>query len=267
MPILDGSSRRRARRLVEKQILTKKTSEAEDPGLLADKAVKNREDALPDEGTEALALQRHRAVLAKEPVDFAELEPAQRKEASEAGPDGVRVSPTHPLFARAWPRNMWHPSARWETSRIAAIGPRAARYGRSRPLLTLAPFTALRTRARVKKEYLPTHPWASGKTPARALRKWRATGVNQFGHTANAVWRPSRKGLASRLAALARGARITQNDILQDRLSPGPTLETRGQYNKTRAALTTPTTAPRPRSHSPRARPANQVVKSPPRPA
>ena len=102
---------------------------------------------------------------------------------------------------------MWHPSAHWETSRIAAIGPRAARYGRSRPLLTLAPFTALRTRARVKKEYLPTHPWASGKTPARALRKWRATGVNQFGHTANAVWRPSRKGLASRLAALARGAR------------------------------------------------------------
>ena len=75
---------------------------------------------------------------------------------------------------------MWHPSAHWETSRIAAIGPRAARYGRSRPLLTLAPFTALRTRARVKKEYLPTHPWASGKTPARALRKWRATGVNQF---------------------------------------------------------------------------------------
>ena len=105
--------------------------------------------------------------------------------------NGVRVSPTHPLLSRAWPRNVWHPSAHWETSRIAAIGPRAARYGRSRPLLTLAPFTALRTRARVKKEYLPTHPWASGKTPARALRKWRATGVNQFGHTANAVWRPS----------------------------------------------------------------------------
>ena len=75
---------------------------------------------------------------------------------------------------------MWHPSAHWETSRIAAIGPRAARYGRSRPLLTLAPFTALRTRARVKKEYLPTHPWALGKTPARALPIWRATGVNQF---------------------------------------------------------------------------------------
>ena len=100
---------------------------------------------------------------------------------------------------------MWHPSAHWGTSRIAAIGPRAARYGRSRPLLTLAPFTALRTRARVKKEYLPTHPWASGKTPARALRKWRATGVNQFADMANAVWRPSRKGLASRLAALAGG--------------------------------------------------------------
>ena len=68
--------------------------------------------------------------------------------------DGVRVSPTHPLFARAWPCNMWHPSAHWETSRIAAkfIGPRAARYGRSRPLLTLAPFTALRTRVRVKKK-------------------------------------------------------------------------------------------------------------------
>ena len=100
---------------------------------------------------------------------------------------------------------MWHPPARWETSRIAAIDPRAARYGRSRPLLTLAPFTALRTRARVKKEYLPTHPWAIGKTPARALRKWRATGVNQFADMANAVWRPSRKGLASRLAALAGG--------------------------------------------------------------
>ena len=124
--------------------------------------------------------------------------------------NGVRVSPTHPLLSRAWPRNVWHPSAHWETSRIAAkfIGPRAARYGRSRPLLTLAPFTALRTRARVEKEYLPTHPWAIEMTPARALRKWRATGVNQFGHTANAVWRPSRKGLASRLAALARGARI-----------------------------------------------------------
>ena len=115
-----------------------------------------------------------------------------------------------PAHCMGVPRNVGHPSARWETSRIAAIGPRAARYGRSRPLLTLAPFTALRTRARVKKEYLPTHPWASGKTPARALRKWRATGVNQFGHTANAVWRPSRKGLASRLAALARGARKTK---------------------------------------------------------
>ena len=132
-------------------------------------------------------------------------------EAMRAAPqNGVRVSPTHPLLSRAWPRNVWHPSAHWETSRIAAIGPRAARYGRSRPLLTLAPFTALRTRARVKKEYLPTHPWASGKTPARALRKWRATGVNQFADMANAVWRPSRKGLASRLAALARGARKTE---------------------------------------------------------
>ena len=98
----------------------------------------------------------------------------------------------------------------WETTRIAAIGPRAARYGRSRPLLTLAPFTALRTRARVEKEYLPTHPWAIGKTPARALPKWRATGVNQFADMANAVWRPSRKGLASRLAALARGARKSE---------------------------------------------------------
>ena len=124
--------------------------------------------------------------------------------------DGVRVSPTHPLFARAWPCNVWHPSAHWETSRIAAIGPRAARYGRSRPHLTLAPFPALRTRARVEKEYLPTHPWAIGKTPARALRKWRATGVNQFADMANAVWRPSRKGLASRLAALARGARKSE---------------------------------------------------------
>ena len=75
---------------MKNRFLLKKTSEAEDPGLLADKAVKNREDALPDEGTEALALQRHRAVLAKEPVDFAELEPARRKEASEAGP-GTRA--------------------------------------------------------------------------------------------------------------------------------------------------------------------------------
>ena len=76
-------------------------------------------------------------------------------EAMRAAPqNGVRVSPTHPLLSRAWPRNVWHPSAHWETSRIAAkfIGPRAARYGRSRPLLTLAPFTALRTRVRVKKK-------------------------------------------------------------------------------------------------------------------
>ena len=98
-----------------------------------------------------------------------------------------------PALCTGVPRNVWQPSARWETSRIAAIGPRAARYGRSRPLLTLAPFTALRTRARVEKEYLPTHPWALVKTPARALRKWRATGVNQFADIPKAVWRPSRK--------------------------------------------------------------------------
>ena len=98
-----------------------------------------------------------------------------------------------PALCTGVPRNVWQPSARWETSRIAAIGPRAARYDPSRPLLALAPLTALRTRARVEKEYLPTHPWALVKTPARALRKWRATGVNQFADTANAVWRPSRK--------------------------------------------------------------------------
>ena len=108
-------------------LLLKKTSEAEDPGLLADKAVKNREDALPDEGTEALALQRHRAVLAKEPVDFAELEPARRKEASEAGP-GTRV-PRRVRTRAGWrthrrPLHPAHPPARPGHRRGRAAGRR-----------------------------------------------------------------------------------------------------------------------------------------------
>ena len=122
-----------------------------------------------------------------------------------------------PALCTGVPRNVWQPSARWETSRIAAIGPRAARYDPSRPLLALAPLTALRTRARVEKEYLPTHPWASGKTPARALRKWRATGVNQFAYNPQAVCDPlgkdsppgslrSRGGLENR----SRAAHVSQ---------------------------------------------------------
>ena len=41
----------------------------------------------------------------------------------------------------------------------------------------------------------------------------------------------------------------------------------RNRYNKTRAALTTPTTAPRPRSRPRRARPATRGARWPPRPA
>ena len=64
---------------LKNRFLLKKTSEAEDPGLLANEAVENRDGAGPDGVPDALALERHRAVLAEPLVDPVHLEPARKK--------------------------------------------------------------------------------------------------------------------------------------------------------------------------------------------
>ena len=88
---------------------------------------------------------------------------------------------------------------------MAANGPHAARYDRSQPVLVRQPFIARRIHPRFKKGQLPDLPWATRKSSARALHKWRPSGFNQFADMAK-QWPVSVKGLAHRLATLCRWA-------------------------------------------------------------
>ena len=92
---------------LKKKILTKKNSEAEDPGLLANKAVENRDGAGPDGVPDALALERHRAVLAEPDVDPVHLEPARKKmkrrrRAARRGPSAPATTTAHLRRGRAF---------------------------------------------------------------------------------------------------------------------------------------------------------------------